>query len=332
MGTSRKLRIGFAGVGWIGLARMRALCESGLVEVAAAADPDPEARRRVLELASSAQLFEDVDALYELPLDGLVIATPSASHPEQAAQALARGFSVFCQKPLGRTLAETERIVSAARRADRLLWVDLSYRHAAAFSSAQRAIADGELGTPNYARFVFHNAYGPDKPWYYDPSKAGGGCLIDLGTHLVDMLQWMLDYPKIVQVSVQRFCNGEPVSQSFQGVEDLAVAQLRTERGCIVDLACSWRLHAGKDADIVAEVYGPQGGVKVCNIAGSFYDFAAYRMHGTQTTTLVEPPDAWGERAAVRWAEQLARDASFDPQAAQYCDLAELVDRLYQRL
>jgi predicted dehydrogenase len=59
----------------------------------------------------------------------------------------------------------------------------------------------GELGRVFAVDLVFHNAYGPDKPWFYDPELAGGGCVMDLGVHLVDLALWSLDFPGVTAVT-----------------------------------------------------------------------------------------------------------------------------------
>ena len=302
--TATRPRLGFLGLGWIGRSRLDAIATAGVAEVAAVADP---------ALAGS---IDTLDELLAEELDGVVIATPSAQHAEQAVAALERGLPVFCQKPLGRTAAEAQRVVEAARTADRLLTVDLSYRSAEAFRAAHDVVRSGELGQILAADLVFHNAYGPDKAWFYDPQLAGGGCLIDLGVHLVDLAVWMLD---LDPVDVRSRLRGQPVEQ-------LATAELDHVR-----LACSWNLHAGREAVIEASVYGSEGGVAVRNVDGSFYDFRCERLRGTETKVLVEPPDAWPGRAAVEWARRVAAGQRFDPAADEYVRVASILDRIYGR-
>src|SRR3954447_8609666 len=140
--TRTRPRIGFLGVGWIGRHRMRALAESGAAEVAAIADPTPESLEDAARDAPGARVAGDLDELLDAGLDGIVIATPSALHADQAVAALEAGLAVFCQKPLGRTAAETTRVVRAARTADRLLGVDLSYRFTEAAQAVRSRIAD----------------------------------------------------------------------------------------------------------------------------------------------------------------------------------------------
>jgi predicted dehydrogenase len=298
-------RLGFAGVGWIGRHRLEALEASGLVEVAALADPALD------------DALDSLDELLERDLDGVVIASPSALHAEQAIAALERGLAVFCQKPLGRTAEETRWVVEAARRADRLLGVDLSYRFAEAFRRAREVVRSGALGEVYAADLAFHNAYGPDKPWFHDPQLAGGGCLIDLGLHLVDLALWTLDLDGFERVEGRLV--GRPV-------EHYASAQLDHIR-----IACSWNLHAGRDAVIEASFYGTDGGVSVRNVDGSFYDFRADLHRGTSSEPLAEPPDAWGGRAAVDWARRLGEGARYDPEVEQAVRVAEVLDRIYAR-
>jgi hypothetical protein len=98
-----------------------------------------------------------------------------------------------------------------------------------------------------------------------------------------------------------------------------------------VRLACSWNLHAGRDAVIEASFYGEAGGVSVVNVGGSFYDFRCERFEGTRREALVEPPDDWGGRAAVAWAERLAAGGGFDPAAEALVALHRAIDRIYGR-
>ena len=162
-------------------------------------------------LAPRAERVGTLDGLLGAGLDGVVIATPSAMHAEQSIRSLERGAAVFCQKPLGRTEGEVRAAVDAARRADRLLAVDLSYRFTEGMRRVRDVIRSGELGRVYAADLVFHNAYGPDKPWFYDPALAGGGCVMDLGVHLVDLALWVLDAPQVSGVSSRLFAGGEPL-------------------------------------------------------------------------------------------------------------------------
>ncbi|WP_119461817.1 Gfo/Idh/MocA family protein [Rhodospirillaceae bacterium SYSU D60014] len=324
-------RLGFLGVGWIGRHRMKAILETGAVEAAAIADPSPEMAAEAGRLAPDAKLVSTLDDLLDAGVDGVVIATPSAMHAEQSIQSLERGAAVFCQKPLGRTAAEVRAVLDAARAADRLLGVDLSYRFTEGMRRIREVVRSGELGRVYAVDLVFHNAYGPDKRWFYDPALSGGGCVMDLGVHLVDLALWTLDFPAVSGVSGKLFAGGEPLGKRPDRVEDYAVATMELETGATVRLACSWRLQAGCDAMISAAFYGTDGGAALRNVDGSFYDFIAERYHGTAGEMLATPPDAWFGRAAADWATRLAGGERFAPTAERLVEVARVLDQIYGR-
>lgn len=325
-------RLGFLGVGWIGRHRMRAIADSGVAAIAAVADASTDiAREASAGLPERPHLSRSLDDLLEQELDGIVIATPSALHAEQATAALERGVAVFCQKPLARTAEETQCVVDAARAANRLLGVDLSYRCTAGMRAITDIVRRGELGQVYAVDLVFHNAYGPDKPWFRDPRLSGGGCVIDLGIHLVDLALWTLGFPDVLAATSRLYARGAPLKDPARQVEDYAIARLDLENGTSVQLACSWNLPAGRDAVIAASFYGTDGGAAMHNMNGSFFDFVAERYRGTSRETLTSPPDEWGGRAAVDWARRLASGERFDPAAERLVRVAAAIDRIYGR-
>lgn len=269
-----------------------------------------------------------LEAMLGLDIDGVVIATPSALHAAQSIRALEAGKAVFCQKPLGRTAAETRSVVRAAHAADRLLGVDLSYRHIDGMRQIVELVRSGMLGHVFAVDLTFHNAYGPDKAWFYDPARSGGGCVVDLGVHLVDLALWTLDFPEVTDLDARLSRGGEPLLRG--DVEDFAIARFAAG-DAQVRLTCSWRLNAGRDAIIEAAFYGSKGGAALRNVGGSFYDFTAERFDGTAAIRLAQPPDAWGGRAAACWAERLARSRQFEHTAEQLVRTADVLDRIYGR-
>lgn len=323
-------RLGFVGVGWIGRNRMQAITQSGAGTVAIIVDPQADSASIAASEFPDAQLAASLDALIDVDLQGVVIATPSALHAAQCIMLLEHGLPVFCQKPLGRNSVETRAVIGAAREADRLLGVDLSYRFTRAAVALRDLISRGELGRIYAVDLNFHNAYGPDKPWFYEPALSGGGCVIDLGIHLVDIALWLLDWRAVEDVQSSLYAHGLPIQDRANTVEDYATATLRLEGDITVRLACSWRLHAGQNAVIEVAVYGNEGGASLRNVDGSFYDFTAERFRGTQRERLASPPDAWSGRAAIAWAQQLARSNRYDRSIEQLGIVADVLDRIYQ--
>ena len=254
-------RIGFLGTGWIGRHRLEAIARSREAEIAAIADVSRDNAREAGKVAPGAAVVDSLDALLEMNLDAVVIATPSAGHSSQAVRALERGLAVFCQKPLGRSAREAQLVVEAARAADRLLNVDFSYRYTEGIQKIYQLVNSGEIGRVYAADLVFHNAYGPGKAWFYDAELSGGGCLMDLGSHLIDLALWFFDFPEVRSVSSSIFSGGERLKGGCPGkVEDYAVVSLALETGRVIRLACSWNISAGRDAVIESCFFGTKGG------------------------------------------------------------------------
>jgi predicted dehydrogenase len=324
-------KLGFLGLGWIGRKRLEAVARSGKAEICAIADPVTSSVEQVAKVLPAAQRLRQLEDLLELDLDGIVIATPSALHAAQAMQALAQGYAVFCQKPLARTAPETSQVIDTARRANRLLSVDLSYRFTAGMQAIHHLIRRGELGEVYGVEMAFHNAYGPDKPWFYDAALSGGGCLIDLGTHLVDLALWCLDFPVVKQVTSHLCARGAPLVQQGGAVEDYAMVQAHLASGAALQMVCSWKAPAGCEARIEVGFFGTKGGAAFRNVNGSFYDFIAeHHLPDRSRRRLASPPDLWEERGIVDWVRRLATDPAYDPAIERVNEVASVLDAAYQ--
>ena len=327
-----KPRLGFVGLGWIGRNRLASVLEAEVAEIAAVHDAQIDAATEAQKLSPDAVLFSSFDELLRHDLDGVVIATPNRFHAQQAIAALEQGIPVFCQKPLGRNAFETRRIVETARNADCLLGVDLSYRAIPAMQIVTRLVESGALGKVFAVDAKFHNGYGPDKAWFYDYSLSGGGCVLDLGPHLLDLALQPLGFPRIERVQSSLFASGKLINEGGEEIEDYAVATIETADDTVINLSCCWNLQIGRDADIEIAFYGTEGGAALRNVGGSFYDFVAERFDRTRTETLSSPEDSkwqWGGLVTIQWIKQLATDGGFDPEAERFVEIAEIIDMIY---
>lgn len=323
------IRLGFLGTGHIGRDRMEAMLATGECVAAAICDPNADMARQAMGLAPLALETDTLEAMLALGLDGVVIATPSALHAEQCIRAFEAGAAVFCQKPLGRNAIEVEAVLAAAGRADRLLGVDLSYRHTVGMQAIRERVLSGELGKVFAADLTFHNAYGPGADWFWDPKLSGGGCLVDLGVHLVDLALWMFDFPEVLDARATLLRDGRPVRADE--VEDYVIGEIKLANGVTARIACSWNLDAGRDAVIEASFYGTDGGAQMRNEDGSFFDFSADLFKGRDSERIASPPDEWGGRAAAEWVRKLAAGERFAGTTTGLLETATVLDRLYGR-
>jgi predicted dehydrogenase len=329
---SRKPRLGFVGLGWIGRNRLESVVNAHVAEICALHDVTPAAVKEAQKLAPKAAVLSSFQELLNQDLDGVVIATPNRFHAEQSIAALARGLAVFCQKPLGRSAIETRSIVEVARNANRLLGVDLSYRRFPAMQQVNSLVQSGALGKIFAVEAKFHNAYGPDKQWFYDYAMSGGGCLLDLGVHLLDLALEPLRFPRLARTEGTLFIEGHLLPKPTRQVEDYVTARIETVDSAVINLSCSWNLHAGRAAEIEITFYGTGGGASLRNVDGSFYDFVAERFNGTEKETLHSPADArwkWGGLATLEWVRKLGANELFDPAIERLITVAAIIDDIY---
>jgi predicted dehydrogenase len=263
-------------------------------------------------------------------LDGVVIATPNGCHAEQALACLERGVPVFCQKPLAIDGTQTARVIAAAQAADCLLGVDFCYRHVQGMGELRRRVAAGDLGRILSIDLEFHNAFGPDKAWCRDRRLAGGGCVLDLGVHLLDLALWLNCAPQMRLAGAHLYERGRLLSNRDHAIEDLAWIELYEPAGATVRIACSWHSHIGQGASISMRLLGTAGGAYWRNVDGSFYDFRLDLTRADSTECIGAPPDDWGCRALRSWASRLQRDRSFDPDILLAARGSALIDQVYR--
>lgn len=326
-------RLGFVGLGWIGKMRLDAVAATGAAQVAALCDPVAERLDAAgTDHAGSVRLehYEEmVERTEELGLDGLVIATPNSLHLPQTLSALDHGLAVFCQKPLGLDAAQVERQIRAARSADRLLGVDLSYRFTRGADELGRILRAGELGELLHVEAVFHNAYGPDKSWCFDPAMAGGGALMDLGVHLLDLVLHLLTPedgppPQILQAAGRSWPEADPIDR-------FTTARLLLDSGLPVHLAVSWEAHTGRDCDFRLRVHGSRGGACLRNVGGSFYDFELACFDGRSERITAREQGGWLDRGILDWTRRLGRSRRYDPEIERSLPVARALDAVYGR-
>jgi predicted dehydrogenase len=320
-------RLGFLGLGWIGKQRFEAL-SADEAEFAAFADADAALAAGIAR-QHGARAGTDLRALLDADLDGVVIATPSGLHEAQARAALGAGLAVFCQKPLATDGAGAARVIEAAAAADRLLGVDFSYREVEGMRALRERVRTGELGEIFSVELRFHNAYAPSARWCDDPALAGGGCLLDLGVHLLDLALWLQGFPQLEVEAARLFANGTDAPAG--GIEDFAAATLRQANGAVVRLACSWRLHAGQPAEIEVSLYGTRGAARWSNVGGSFLDFEIWLQQRDRRELLARDTGGWQPRALQAWLAQLGRDRRYAAEAHHLLRGAVAIDAIYRR-
>jgi predicted dehydrogenase len=262
-------RLGVAGLGWLGESLIKDAIRLADFEVVAVQDVVPDRARAIAaayEVRWSGEEFAELLARPEV--DAVLICTPNHLHASQAQLALEAGKHVLVQKPLALSAADAQQTIAAAKRSGRLLFVDYTYR----FVPSMAALREG-LGSPRSIRSMraaFHNIYGPgaEKTWFFNPATSGGGALMDLGVHLLDLGLWLSQADPAV-LSTTQLSGDRPVEQA-------ARLRLQLSGGIPFEVAVSWNASLA-ETEISLEIQTEGSLLRWENVDGSFFRFRALR-------------------------------------------------------
>jgi predicted dehydrogenase len=257
--------------------------------------------REVGGSVSDARLYTDItEMLRDEELQAVSVALPNALHAPVTLQALEAGKHVLCEKPLAMSAAQAEEMVATARRVGRTLMVHFNVRFNPTSRAVKQAIEAGALGQVYYARTVWHRKRGIPQlgGWFTQKEVSGGGALIDIGVHRLDLALWLMGYPRPVSVTgVAYDLLGKRLAEA-QGktfdVDDLAAAFIRFENGAALTLETSWASNTEKREDQWTQLFGVEGGAIIRNWdEGYQFEARLFRSAGENDSEVrVETPEA----------------------------------------
>lgn len=271
-----KLRVGVVGLGWAGETHLKSYLNVPNVEVVALAEPQEARLHSVGKSYGIDNLYGDYRELVErADLDIVSVATPNHLHMPVTVAALQAGKHVLCEKPLARSGAESKQMVDAARSAKRVLEVAFNHRQRGDVQILKNYVESGSLGRVYHGKATWMRRAGiPGMGgWFTSREMAGGGPLIDLGVHVLDMILYLMDEPEVISVSAATYSELGPRgrgsrSQTLVGtggyeVEDLATAFLRLADGATILVEASWAVYGKAGDDFGVTLYGTDGGADI---------------------------------------------------------------------
>jgi predicted dehydrogenase len=334
---SGRVRVGIVGVG-IGSLHARGYSKLPNADIVALCDIDTARAERVAAEFGVKKIYSDYNImLAEEKLDAVSVCTPNALHAPVAVAALEAGCHVLCEKPLSVSAAEGKKIADAARKAKTKFMIGMNNRFRGDTQTLKKYIDDGELGSIYYAKCGWTRRYGiPGMgSWFTRKAMSGGGPLIDIGVHALDLTLYLMGNPKPKAVFGTTYAKfgpfgrgmggwGVPVKGGVYDVEDLASAQVRLADGATVVLEASWAQHCERE-NLYSEVYGDKGGATL----EPFRIFT--ERYGQPIDITPHFHNVGGHEAEVaHFVECIVEDKQPLATAEQALDMMKILDAIYE--
>jgi predicted dehydrogenase len=312
-----KLKIGVIGLG-MGAAHIKGYMKHPNAEIVAiAARPDP----RTAALGENfptfkGKLYSDgMEMLEKEKLDIVSVAVPNFLHKDLTIAALESGANVLCEKPMAMNAADAQQMADTAKKVGKKLGINFSYRFRAPSRAMKALVDEGIFGDIYYGRsFWFRRrgipglaTGGPSQagmgPWFFDKNLSGGGPLIDLGVHRLDLALWLMGYPKPTWVMGSTYDRLARKIAEEKGirytVEDMACAMIKFDNGATLELGASWAANIKENELQNTRLLGDKGGLFQYNLQeGYTFDLEYYyeiagRQFDSRMHTFPEVPSAY---------------------------------------
>ena len=288
----RRPKVAVIGLG-MGRGHARAAAENPKADLAAVCDID---RGKLAQYATEFGYADYRKMLREQKPDIVSVSLPNVLHKPVTVAALNAGAHVICEKPMAMNTREAEQMAAVAREKRRKLMINLSYRFTGAAKALKKVVDSGTVGEIYYGRTGWHRTRGIPKfgGWFAQKKLSGGGPLIDLGVHRIDLAMMLMGDPKPVTISASTYDRlGKSIARKARkkfDVEDLAVGMIRFDNGATLLVEVSWALNTERREEMFTYLYGTKAGICHRNV-GQGYDFEACifgEWNGTYISSKIE--------------------------------------------
>ncbi|RPF54282.1 putative dehydrogenase [Aquisalibacillus elongatus] len=271
------LKVGVIGVGSISELHLDSYKEHEEVTITALCDLNETRLQEKGSKYGVSQLYTSYQELLDQSdVDAVSICTWNNSHAEIAIAALLAGKHVLVEKPLSMTVDEAEAIQATANQSNKVIQVGFVRRHGDNVKLLKEFIDQNELGYLYYAKASILRRLGNPGGWFSDSKRSGGGPLIDIGVHMIDLCWYLMGKPKPVSVSGNTyhvlgnrshinnlsFYKAADYDPSLNDVEDLTNALIRFDNGASLFVDVSFTLNAKQD-EVRCQLFGDQGGAEI---------------------------------------------------------------------
>jgi predicted dehydrogenase len=332
---NEKVGVGVVGVG-IGSYHIQGYKRCPEAKVVAVCDINSERAEACAAQYEIANVYTDyAEMLNRSDIDAVSICTPNALHAPMTIAAFNAGKHVICEKPLAMTPAEGEEMVAASKKAGKLFMTAFNNRFRGDTQVLKRFIENGDLGEIYFAKtgWIRRKGIPGIGSWFTKKSLAGGGPLIDIGVHVLDLTLWLMGNPKAVTATGATYAKFGPYGAGSWStaeqtgdfdVEDLAAAFIRLDTGATVMLEASWASHI-KEEKIFTTLCGTKGGADLDPLR-IYTD-----MNGAQTDIAPSFPAQEGHLMEIRhFIDCITKGAPLISTGEHGLEIVRILDAIYK--
>lgn len=334
----RKIRIGIVGLG-IGQHHVNGYLTHPSAQIVALCDANPERLNSVSDKFDIANRYTDYsEMLAKEKLDVLSVCTPNCLHKEVALAGFAAGCHVLCEKPMALNAEEAREMLAAAKKAKKRLMIDFSFRFSEQSQALKAQVESGILGDIYFARTLWLRRRGIPGlgGWFTNKEMSGGGPLIDLGVHRLDLALWLMGYPKPKWVLAGTYNHiGTALAKKSDKeytVEDMAVGMIRFENGATLEVEASWASNIKENELMETRLMGTEGGLVQKN-RNQGYEFEAeifVERAGCQFDMTLHPPVPGAHGAMYAFVDAIVNKTPHPATGEEGLVVMEILDALYE--
>jgi predicted dehydrogenase len=276
---------------------------------------------------------DDIDAiLHDDSIDAVVIATPDFLHMEHAIRALEAGKPTLLQKPMARNTAECRAILAAAAQTGTPLYVSFMHRYFEEIALIRRMLDEGALGDVYFVRQRNATPGADWASWFYSKEQVGGGVMLQLGTHGIDLLRHVFGDIRRVRATTAHVVKERTLADGSivrPDSEDLVVATYEFDSGLHASHECAYAEVAGTDR-FRMEIYGTRGTAWLRTERGRLALYAP-DYTGVDGWHVPEiPAERVGERQHRHFLDMLRGTAAADDSARDGLMSVAVVEAIYR--
>lgn len=342
----KKLKIAVIGVGNISRNHIDGYLSHPNVELYALCDINEETLKKKGEKYGITRLYtSEEEMLAQCPeIDAVSVCTWNNGHAPATIMALNAGKHVLCEKPMALNAKEAQEMINAAKKNGKKLMVGFVRRFGNDAAITRDFIDAGDLGELYYAKATYLRRNGCPGGWFSDKARSGGGPLIDLGVHVIDLVRYLMNGPKPVSAygaTFSGFGKREGLKdkafyiatgagcKDVHDVEDMATALVRFDNGAVLSVEASFNLHIKEDVGNI-QLFGTKGGAVLSPDFELFTETNGYLSNISLNRATALSFNGLFEREIHYFVDSILEDRDLSSIAEDGCTLMKILDAIYE--